>query len=117
MKRKMLAGFFLAIMVLSLFAQASNMQEERAVGVVPTLSFNGTTAVFEISISHNNKRICATMELWQGKELLDSWSGEDNSNLYLSGTYAASKGKTYTLKAYGTIGGEPFTAKNITKVC
>lgn len=32
MKRKMLAGFFLAIMVLSLFAQASNMQEERAVG-------------------------------------------------------------------------------------
>lgn len=117
MKRKVLAGFFLAIMVLSLCAQASEVQEGRAAGVVPELRFNGTTAVCEISITQAHQEICATMELWQGKKFITSWSGEGNGSLFLSETYAASKGKTYTLKAYGTIGGESFTATDVSKVC
>lgn len=117
MKKKVLACFFLAIMVISLNAQAAETPERRIGDITPTLTFNGTTAVCELSIAQPNKKICATMELWQGKQLIDSWSGEGNGSLFLSETCAASKGKTYTLKAYGTIGGESFTARNVTKVC
>lgn len=117
MKRKVLTCFLLAIMVMSLNVQATEAQEERIAVVSPTLYFNGTTAVCEISITQANKKICATMELWQGKEFIDSWSGEDTGFLFLSETCTVSKGKTYTLKAYGTIGGESFTTKDISNVC
>lgn len=117
MKKKVLACFFLAIMVISLNAQAVETPERRTVVTTPTLEFNGTTAVCGLSIARPNKKICATMELWQGEELIDSWSGEGNGSLLMSETCAASKGKAYTVKAYGTIGGEPFTARNVTKVC
>lgn len=117
MKKKVLACFFLAIMVISLNAQAVETPERRIVVTTPTLEFNGTTAVCGLSIAQSNKKICATMELWQGKELIDSWSGEGNGSLLMSETCAASKGKTYTLKAYGTIGSKAFVANDVSRVC
>ncbi|WP_312265467.1 hypothetical protein [Oscillibacter sp.] len=117
MKRRLLTCFLVAIMVMGVNAQANEIQENRIAVASPKLYFNGTTAVCEVSISQNGKKICATMELWQETNFVGSSSGEGNSFLILSETYAASKGKTYTLKVYGTIDGKPFTAENISKVC
>ena len=40
--------------------------------------------------------INATMQLWQGDILVDSWSGSGTSTLRLSETHSATKGKAHT---------------------
>ena len=65
MKRRLLTCFLVAIMVMGVNAQANEIQENRIAVASPKLYFNGTTAVCEVSISQNGKKICATMELWQ----------------------------------------------------
>lgn len=52
----------------------------------------------------------------QGQERADILS-LINGSLLMSETCAASKGKTYTLKAYGTIGSKAFVANDVSRVC
>ena len=44
--------------------------------VTPKLSFDGTTANCEVSINELGKEINATLELWCGSTLMDSWTNE-----------------------------------------
>lgn len=75
----------------------------RAADASMTLTFDGTTANCSFSITKLGKQIDATLQLWQGNTLLDSWSGSNMSKLTLNGTHSVVYGQTYTLKVYCTV--------------
>ena len=82
-----------------------------------SLTFSGTTANCKATVSASGKSINVTLELWCGNTLVRSWSGSGTSYLVVSGTCSVTSGKTYTLKAHGTIDGTAFTATSVTKKC
>ncbi len=82
-----------------------------------TLEFNGTTAVCNVRISKPGNTIKATMQLWQGNTLVDSWNGSGTSTLRLSGTHSVTKGKTYTVRVTCTVNGSSYAVNPTTKTC
>lgn len=82
-----------------------------------TLDFNGTTATCSVRISAPGKTIKATMQLWQGNTLVDSWSGSGTSTLRLSETHSVTKGKTYTVRVTCTVNGSSYAVNPTTKTC
>ena len=82
-----------------------------------TLDFNGTTVTCSVRISAPGKTIKATMQLWQGNTLVDSWSGSDTSTLRLSETHNVTKGKTYTVRVTCTVNGSSYAVNPATKTC
>ena len=106
------AVFLLAAMCLSVCAV-----EPRATNMIPTLSFNGTTANCKVIITSYGNDIDATMELWNGSKLVDSWSDEGTSTLTITGSRTVTKGVTYTLKVYGTADGQSFSSTPLSKTC
>ena len=106
------AVFLLAAMCLSVCAV-----EPRAPIARPTLTFNGTTANCKVIITSVGNDIDATMELWNGSNLVDSWSDEGTSTLTINGTCRVTKGVTYTLKVYGTADGQSFSSTPLSKTC
>lgn len=61
--------------------------------------------------------INATMQLWQGDILVDSWSGSGTSTLRLSETHSATKGKAHTALFTYTVNGSNFTVNPVIKTC
>ena len=86
----------------------------RSTRVVPELYFNGKTAECYVYIREIGQEIEATLELWEGRTLLDSWSGSGSSVLTLEGSHRAASGHTYTVEVYGTVGGESFEGIPVT---
>ena len=71
----------LKIVLVSILASSSMTSAAvRAISVTPTLTFTGTTAYCSVRINEVGKQIEATLELWQGTILVDSWSGSATSN-------------------------------------
>ncbi|MGN0985932.1 MAG: hypothetical protein ACI4OU_05500 [Candidatus Enterenecus sp.] len=91
--------------------------QPRVVAVTPSLSFEGTTANCWAAIIEANSEISATMTLWRGNRVIDSWSGEGTSALLLEGSCTVNEGLTYTLRVTGTINGEPLEVASITRTC
>jgi len=91
--------------------------EPRATTARPTLSFSGTTANCSVVITSYGDDIEATMELWRGATLVDSWSDEGTSMLTIKGSCTVTKGVTYTLKVSGTADGVSFSTPNVSKTC
>lgn len=79
--------------------------EPRAVTARPILSFNGSTANCEVSVTAYGD-IDITLSLWQGSTLIDSWSGSGFGSVSMSESCSVTKGKNYTLTVSGTAGGQ-----------
>lgn len=79
----------------------------RATMIAPDINFNGTEADCTVRITANKAtdRIVATMELWQGTTLIDSWNGNGQWTLKLNGTADVQKNKTYKLVVEYSING------------
>lgn len=115
MKKRFVSLFLLASMFLCISTAAVEMRKQT---ITTKLSFSGTTANCILDVTaEKSEKIEGTMELWQGNTLVNSWSSEDTGWLSMEETQRVSKGKTYTFKAYGTIGGKPFTVTPTTKTC
>ena len=82
-----------------------------------TLSFSGTTAQCDLTVTESGKTIDATMELWQGSTKLATWNKSKKSTVSIDETYDVISGVSYTLKAYGTINGSSFNMTSITRTC
>ena len=107
----------LAMLIICLLL-ASVPNRAEAASIVPDLSFSGTTASCYVKITHIGKKITATMELWHGMTLVDSWSGTGTNSLTLNETHSGCvSGWTYTLKINGTIGGVAFSEITETAIC
>lgn len=77
----------------------------------PGLRFDGDKAICNARVTEYSKRIEVTMELWTGKTLLQTWTKSGDTSVEVSGEYkCVQRGKTYTLKVYGTSGGVAFSA-------
>lgn len=113
MKKKL---FILVLAAVLLFSFAvpvfASMQ---GVSTQLTLTLNGSTATCKLKVTDPGKYINATMELWQGSTFITSWSASGYSIVSIPETYTITSGLSYTLKGYGTSGGVPFTAPEITK--
>ncbi|MDO4812839.1 MAG: hypothetical protein Q3995_04890 [Eubacteriales bacterium] len=113
MKKRLISLLFVFVMVMSLTANAAI----QATQVRPTLSFSGTKATCEVTVVDSGKSIDATMELWCGSTLVDSWSGSSSSLLTLTGDHDVVSGCTYTLTVSGTVNGVAFTGTPVSKTC
>lgn len=116
MKRKIVAVILILTMLVALGTNAS-AAEPRTTRVIPTLSFNGTTAECQVTVTAVGKKIVATLELWNGDVLVDSWDGSASTRLVINGSCTVVKGQTYTLKVSGTIAGEAFEGTPVSAKC
>ena len=106
-------ALLLLLGILSSTAMAATRADQ-----TPFLSFSGTTANCSVSIKALGKYIDATLELWQGSTLVDSWHNTGNNKVYISGTHSnCTPGVTYTLTVTGTIGGVTITCTPATGSC
>lgn len=106
-----------ALLVIGLCTTVAFAATTRSIRVTPNLTFSSGKANCTATITSYGDNISATMELWQGSNLIDSWSGSRTSSLSLSGSHAAVSGATYTVKVYGTVGGTSFSPVTVSKVC
>ncbi len=105
MKKRMVVLLLVMIMISGLCVNA--MATERASQIKPKLSFSGKTANCSVTVVEAGK-LDVTLELWNGSEMVYSWSDSGTNYLNVSGSHAAVSGTTYTLIAHGTAGGNSF---------
>lgn len=116
MKKRMIPLALALVMLLALCISA-NAAEPRFQGVTPTLTFSGTTANCSVNIVDPGAEINATITLWNGSRVVDSWSGSGVSVLYVSGSCLVSEGVTYTLKVTGMVDGVPIQGIPVSGTC
>ena len=79
----------------------------RALGISPTLAFDGTTAACEVLVTGNNtsEHITVVMKLMHGNTCVKAWMNDDYGCVYML-TYAnVTKGQTYTLRIEVSVNG------------
>ena len=79
----------------------------RALGINPTLAFDGTTATCEVAVVGNNmsEHIQVVMKLMHGNTCVKAWMNDDYGYVYML-TYAnVTKGQTYTLRIEVSVNG------------
>lgn len=108
MKKRIIPLVLAVMLMLSLSANAANSIIKSV--STPLLSISGGKATCSATISFPGKQIDATMELWCGNVRLKSWEESGRSRIYISGEYdGVQRGKTYTVKVYGTADGSYFS--------
>ena len=86
MKKRMVVLLLVMIMISGLCVNA--MATERASQIKPKLSFSGKTANCSVTVVEVGK-LDVTLELWNGSEMVDSWSDSGTNYLNVSGSHAA----------------------------
>lgn len=110
----------LTLVVLLLFLFAIQAQAVLYVTQArPVLSFNGTTAdcYGSVTTGSANSAIEATLTLWDGSKVVDSWSSSGTGSLSLSGSCTVSKGKKYTLTLDATVNGVSISQRSTSGTC
>lgn len=107
MKKKTLSLILALILLLSCSATAQATSVQAATPSA-SITINGTTATCRVSIAKPGKTIHATLQLWQGRTMIDSCSGSGTSYLLVTGSHEVTKGKTYTVKVVCTVDGQSF---------
>lgn len=114
MKRKLVFVILFACLFVATSIKAQAAQQ--VFSISPSLNFEGTSARCMLSVMDSGKSISATVELWQGGTLIDSWSDTGTSYLCINETHSVISGQTYTMVAYGTIGNTDFEITPITRL-
>lgn len=116
MKKRMISIVAVLALIFSISAQAAT---PRAVQTSPSLRFSGTTAYCSADVSSGNSKdsIEVTMTLWSGSTSVATWKGSGTSNVFLSKTCAAVKGRTYKLTVDVTINGSALAQKSVSATC
>lgn len=110
--------FFLSLLlVLTLINPAH--AEARIGGVIPSLSFDGTTATCEATIRGNkfDDEICAVMNLWQGSYCVETWEKSETTLLVFDCKASVEAGKYYTLTLEYSINGKAYPEISTSKFC
>ena len=96
------------------FAAAPDTSGINAI-VEPNMVVTGTTVKCTGQVKQIGASIDATLELWQGSTLIESWNKTGSTIVAFSETETIVHGLTYTLTLSGTINGVPFTPRSITR--
>ena len=115
MKRRMFILLLTVIMLLATTAQAAVQADY----IVPSLNFDGTTAICEITVMGESfsDEIEVTLTLWRGDFMMETWSAEGSGYLRMRETVAVTGGYTYRLEAAVTINGTDYNVPPISKHC
>ena len=109
----------LLLVLLLLMSSAVYAAESSVNGVsdvkVPTLTTIGNTAICSAKVIYAGKTINATLQLWQGSNLVASWTKTGTSIVTFSENAAITHGLTYTLTLSGSVNGVQFTPLSVTK--
>lgn len=91
------------IMLLTLFAfmvsVVSVHAAPRTISIKPSISFDGTTAKCSVSVVADkmSDSVSATLVLWDGSKVIDSWTAAGTGYLLFSDTAQVVEGRRYTL--------------------
>ena len=115
MKRRLFAVAAVIMLMLTVSAQAV---EPRAVGV-PVLTFDGTTAECSTTCigDSTTDKVKATLTLYQGSTVVDSWSNSGTYRVRVSGSCSVKSGKSYDLVLTWSINGVKQPTYEVTNIC
>ena len=115
---KKLICLLLAFTLLALPVTATAATPRLAI-IVPTLSFDGTTATCSLiaSSDYSTDKISAVLQLWDGNSCIATWSASGTGALSMSRTKTVTKGVEYTLTANVIINGVAQPRASMTKKC
>jgi hypothetical protein len=116
MRRRIIPLAALLIMALTISAQAIDL---RAISVVPSLSFNGTTAVCYVDCWTGNSqdKVTATLTLYQDSTYVDSWNNSGKGGVFVTGSCEVESGKSYKLVLSYSINGAAKPSVPVTGTC
>ena len=116
MKRRVVVIIAMLVTLLTISAEAVGL---RAIGGMPRLTFNGTTAhcVVVCNGDKNTDEVKATLTLYQGSTYVDSWSASGKGKAYISEDCAVKSGKSYVLKLTYSINGVSEPSVSATATC
>ena len=116
MKRRVVVIIAMLVTLLTISAEAVGL---RAIGGMPRLTFNGTTAQCSITCTGNKStdQVEAKLTLYQGGSYVDSWDGNGKFRASVHGECAVKKGETYTLVLTWSVNGTKQPSTSTTKVC
>ncbi len=99
-------GFSLLV-IMSVLVVSANAVQNRSNDVYVSLNFSNNTAACkcEISADSSNDWISATMELWRGNTLLNSWSSSGTDCISMDETENVVRYRTYRLVINYTVNG------------
>lgn len=103
MKKRVFSLALLAVMVLSLTAQAATF----ALSGRPKLTISGTTATCSATYesSNDDDQLKVILTLWCGESIVDSWSETDYGYVSITETCTVVKGNTYDLVMMPVVNG------------
>lgn len=118
LKKRIISIFFVFLVVLSSAATAYAASPYVA-QVVPSISFQGTTAKCSVFIvaDKSSDSIDATIKLWQGNRCVKTWNDSSTGDLDFSGKIKVTKGKNYELTVDATISGKKLQRFSIEGTC
>lgn len=102
MKKAAIALIMAFIVLLSQHVSA------HAKSISASLSITENIAFCEVVIEAPEQEICATLELWCGKDRLAVWNMKGDSSLTLEKRSEVKSGRSYSVTVKGTIGGNQF---------
>lgn len=116
MRKRVFPLVSLLLLTLSLTAHAA---EPYALTANPDLSFEGTTAVCSVSCrgEKTTDKIVATLTLYQGNTVVDTWSDSGTFRVALSGECNVKSGVAYKLVLSWSVNGEAQTDLTVTGTC
>lgn len=116
MKKRIFPILFAFLMLFSSTAYAAS---SRVAPVVPSISFNGTTATCTVFVyaEQMTDDIDAVIKLWQGSQCIKTWEKSSVGDLAFSGTATVSRGKTYQLTVDVTLAGNTQPRVSIQGTC
>lgn len=117
MKRKLCAIALMLILMLSLSLTA--YAASTAYSANPSLTFSGTTANCSVVCkgSKTTDSISATLTLYRGSTLVDSWSNSGTFRVPVSGSCGVVSGVTYRLELTWTVNNVAQPDISVTNTC
>lgn len=116
LKKRIFPILLIFLMVLSTTAYADS---QRVAQIVPSISFNGTTATCTVFIAadYATDDIDATIKLWHGNECIKTWERSSVGTLTFSGDAKVTKGETYKLTVDVTLDGDDLPRFSVEGTC
>lgn len=104
--KKPICIVLVAILLISVSVSAY-AATSRATSIMPSLSFEGTTAKCQVTVVGNSTSevIGVTVKLWYGSTCLQTWTASGNGYVVLSKTATVTAGRTYKMTVDVTING------------
>ena len=114
--KRILVTALALIMLLSVCAFADGSAIRGTMDVrSPSMRVVGSTVYCSAIVTYSGQYIDATLELYQGSTLVDSWNKTGTSYVSFNEPESFTSGLSYTLTISGTVGGVAFTPQSTTQ--